>query len=136
MNQALYYARCISDEPLNTARRMRVGKICRSCKSSLPLPHTSDEKLCVFCADKHLVYMYFRYRSRWFCASRTKDRKKLPRELIFGSSASVWELAKRGNGLIDKWDSEEFELGLEIGRGGIWLRLNDSQFRALGGVLL
>jgi len=57
-----------------------------------------------------------------------------------GSSPSIAqttlrELAKRGNGLIDKWDREGFELALEIGRGGIWLRLSDKQYQALGGVL-
>jgi hypothetical protein len=133
VNQALFYSRSISNEPLNAARRMRAGKICRSCKSPLPRPHTSGGKLCVFCADKHLVYMYFRYCSKWFCSFRTETRKKLPRELTFGKSASVREIVRRGNGLIDKWDREGFELALEIGKGGVWLRLNDSQYRALGG---
>jgi hypothetical protein len=44
-------------------------------------------------------------------------------------------LASRGNGLIDKWDSKGFELGLDIGKGGIWLRLTDEQYLALGGVI-
>jgi hypothetical protein len=44
-------------------------------------------------------------------------------------------MVRRGNGLIDKWDSDGFELGLEMGKGGIWLRLSDDQYRALGGVL-
>jgi hypothetical protein len=44
-------------------------------------------------------------------------------------------MAKRGNGLIDKWDQQGFELGLEMGNGGVWLRLSDDQFRALGGAL-
>jgi len=135
MNQALFYTRSISNEPLSAGRRMSSGKICRSCKSPLPVPHTCGAKLCGFCAERHLVYMYFRYNSIWFCGFRTESRKKLPRELTFGKSASVREIARRGNGLIDKWDIDGFELGLEMGRGGVWLRLNDDQYRVLGGVL-
>jgi hypothetical protein len=47
----------------------------------------------------------------------------------------VRELASRGNGLVDKWDREGLELGLEISKGGIWLRLSDEQCRAIGGML-
>jgi hypothetical protein len=135
MNQALFYARSISNERLSAARKMSFGKICRSCKSPLPMPYTNVAKLRGFCADRHLVYMYFRYSSMWFCGFRTEGRKKLPSELTLVKSASVREVARRGNGLIDKWDMEGFELGLEIGRGGVWLRLNDEQYRAPGGVL-
>ena len=45
------------------------------------------------------------------------------------------ELATRGNGLIEKWDIDGFELDLQIGRGSIWLRLSDEQYTAIGGVL-
>jgi LSD1 subclass zinc finger protein len=135
MNRALVYARSVSNELYTAARQMRYGKICRSCKSPLPLPHTQGAKRCAFCADKHLVYMYFRYCSDWHCGFRTETRKKLPREVTFGNAASVREMVRRGNGLIDNWDQQGFELGLEIGKGGVWLRLSDDQFRALGGVL-
>ncbi len=49
----------------------------------------------------------------------------------------VWvrEVASRGNGLIDDWDRDGFEHDLENGTGGIWLRLSDQQYLALGGVL-
>jgi hypothetical protein len=79
--------------------------------------------------------MYFRHRHGWHCAFTTETRKKLPKEFTFNRSSTVRELASRGNGLIDKWDSEGFELGLDIGKGGIWLRLTDEQYLALGGVI-
>lgn len=135
LNQALFYARSISNEPLNAGRRMSAGKICRSCKSPLQLPHLAGAKLCGFCAEKHLVYMYFHHCSRWYCGFRTETRKKLPREFRFENAATLREMVRRGNGLIDKWDREGFELALELGRGGVWLRLNDNQYRVLGGVL-
>jgi hypothetical protein len=72
--------------------------------------------------------MYFRRGPGWYCAFRTEARKKLPREFTFKSSKALVELAKRGNGLIDKWDREGFELDLVIGKGGIWLgsRMNST----------
>ena len=77
----------------------------------------------------------FRNRYGWHCSFRTEARKKLPREFTIKISATVRELVRRGSGLIDKWDSEGFELDLEIGKGGIWLRLTDDQYRAIVGVV-
>src|SRR5262252_9053267 len=114
LSRASVYARSISNEPYVAARNMRAGRICRSCKSPLPPPHAPGAKLCGFCADKHLVYMYFRYCSRWHCGFRTEARKKLPKEVTLGNAASVREMARRGNGLIDSWDRDGFELSLEI----------------------
>ena len=135
LNQAILHARSISDERLVAGRNMRAGRICRSCRSPLPVPHSQGSKLCGFCADKHLVYMYFRYRFKWHSGFRTQDGKKLPKEVTFKDATSIREMVRRGNGLIDQWDRDGFELGLEIGRGGVWLRLSDDQYRALGGVL-
>ena len=128
-------ARAFSNEPIAAGRRMRAGKICSSCKLGLPEPHTPGLKRCETCASSHLVFMYFRQRCGWHCGFTTETRKKLPKEFTFNSSSTVRELASRGNGLIDKWDREGFELNLEIGKGGFWLRLSDEQYLALGGVL-
>jgi hypothetical protein len=127
--------RAMSNEPIAFGRKMRAGKICSSCKFPLPAPHTPGLKRCASCEDSHLVFMYFRERCGWHCGFRTEDRKKLARELTFSSSTAVRELARRGNGLLHPWDCEGFEIDLELGRGGIWLRLSDQQFLALGGVL-
>jgi len=132
---AARYARSISDERVVAGRKMRAGIVCSSCKSLLPEPHTRGLKRCDSCTQRHLVYMYFRRFSGWHCSFRTETRKKLPREFTFKSSDKVVELARRGNGLVDKWDQEGFEIDLVIGKGGIWLRLSDEQYRALGGVL-
>lgn len=135
LSRALLYARSVSNEPHIAARQMRAGRICRSCKKPLPLPHSHGLKLCNFCRDRHLVFMYFRESYGWRCAFRTEARKKLPREFTFRSAATVRELARRGNGLIDRWDRDGFEVALELGKGGIWLRLSNDQFRSLGGIL-
>jgi len=132
---ACLQARAQSNEPIALGRKMSAGKICSSCKCPLPGPHTLGLKRCAFCADKHLVFMHFRRCSGWHCVFRDESRKKLPREVNFKSSGVVRELAMRGNGLVHKWDQEGFEIGLEVGRGGIWLLLTDEQYLALGGVL-
>ena len=135
LNRALLYARSISDTPLASGRSIRAGRICRSCKSPLPMPHKPGAKLCGFCAGRHFVYMYFRDFYGWRCSFRTESGGKLPREFTFRAAETVRELAKRGYGLIDNWDRDGFELALQIGKGGVWLRLSDDQYRALGGVL-
>ena len=135
ITKACLHARAISNEPIAAGRKMRAGKICSSCKLALPLPHTHGRKRCESCTQKHMVYMYFRHRCGWHCSFRTETRKKLPREFTFNNAATLRELARRGNGLIDSWDREGFELDLELGKGGIWLRLSDKQYLALGGVL-
>jgi hypothetical protein len=82
-----------------------------------------------------VVVDQFRQCSGWHCGFTTESRKKLPKEFSINSSLTVRELASRGNGLVDKWDREGLELGLEISKGGIWLRLSDEQCRAIGGML-
>ncbi len=42
---------------------------------------------------------------------------------------------ERSNGVINNWDGDSFELDLEIGKSGIWLRLSDEQYVAVRGVL-
>ena len=129
------YARAISNEPIIAGKKMRAGKICSSCKCPLPAPHSPGLKRCVFCADKRLVFMCFRQCYGWRCCFRTEARKKLPKEFTFKTAATLRELARRGNGVTDRWDQEGFELGLELGRGVIWPRLTDEQCAALGGVI-
>lgn len=135
MSLAARSARSFSDEPVAAGRKMRAGKICKSCKVPLPLPHTPVSKRCDFCSVRHHVLMHFRRRSGWHCHFTTESKQKLSKRLTFMSAAKVREMAKRGNGLIDTWDRDGFELDLEIDGGCIWLRLSDEQYLALGGVL-
>lgn len=128
-------SRALSSERFAASRHMGAGKICSSCKAPLPLPQTPVVKRCGFCHDKHLVLMYFRRCFEWPCRFTTEGKERLPRQLTFKDAAKVRELATRGNGLIDRWDSDGFELDLQLGRGSIWLRLSDEQYTAIGGVL-
>jgi hypothetical protein len=79
--------------------------------------------------------MTFRECFGWRCRFWSEAREKLPTDVTFKEAAKVREVARRGNGLIDDWDRDGFELDLEIGNGHIWLRLSDEQYLALGGVI-
>lgn len=127
--------RALSKECFAASRKMGAGKICSSCKAPLPLPQTPVVKRCGFCYDKHLVLMSFRHCFEWRCRFTTEARERLPGQCTFKDAAKVRELATRGNALIDKWDRDGFELDLQLGRGGIWLRLSDEQYMAIGGLL-
>jgi len=115
--------------------KMSDGKICRSRRSPLPMPHTPRAKLCAFCAGKRFVQMTFRGCSRWQYRFWTEANERLLTELTFQNADKIRKIARRGNGLIDNRDRDGFELDLEVGRGGTWLRLTDEQYSAPAGTL-
>ena len=79
--------------------------------------------------------MTFSFFHGWRCRFFSERWQMLPKSLVFRDAASIWETARRGNGLIDDEAREYLQLSIELGRGGIMLRLSDEQFVALGGVL-
>jgi len=134
LHREILSARFHGNEAKKAHRKMGAGEICTSCKCPLPEPHTSGPKRCASCAGKHHVRMSF-YRSYgWNCSFYSERWQRLPKRLVFRQAASIWETAKRGNGLIDDAARKRLELLIEVGRGGIMLRLTDEQFRAIGGV--
>ena len=115
-------------------KKTRAGEICGSCRRPLPQPHTPGCKRCESCAGSHHVRMTFRRWGEWHCRFYTERWRPLPKRLIFRDAASIVETAKRGNGLIDGATREALDRSIKIGRGGLMLRLNDEQFKAIGGV--
>jgi hypothetical protein len=79
--------------------------------------------------------MTFHHFHGWHCRFFSKSWKIFPKRIIFRDSASIWETARRGNGLIDAAARECLQMAIELGRGGIMLRLTNEQFQAIGGVL-
>ena len=71
----------------------------------------------------------------WHCRFYEAGGRHLPTRLTFRNAARIREAAKRGNARTDKAARDAIELAIEIGRGGLWLRLTDEQYRALGGEL-
>lgn len=135
LHSEILLAHATGNEARKAYGKMRVGEICYSCKVPLPEPHTPGRKRCASCAEKHHVHMVFYRFGRWHCRFTTERWQPLPKRVTFRNSASIWETARRGNGLIDDATREALELDIESGRGGILLRLTDEQFRALGGTL-
>lgn len=80
----------------------------------------------------HQVYMYFFKRGSWEVQFLLPDLKTpLPKKLTFADAEKIRELARRG----EAWGTSEarqlLEYALEVGRGGIYLRLTPAQYRKL-----
>jgi hypothetical protein len=79
-------------------------------------------------------------RFHWTLKARDETLRNIQQtafQILVASSRTKLdrERAKRGCGLVHNWDREGFEIGLDVGKGGIWLRLTVEQYLALGGVL-
>ena len=72
--------------------------------------------------------MIFRHIDEWHCRFATEQWEQLPKRLIFRDAEKLWETARRGDGLIDESTRKQLELAIELGRGGIMLRLTDAQY--------
>jgi hypothetical protein len=136
INEMLLYTRATGPEPIISGRKMRAGAICCSCKAPLPEPHTPGRKRCANCVGKRLVYMSFRRCFGWHCRFTEKgQREPLPRRISLSNSQGIVEIARRGNGLTNDEDRRWLNCAIEVGRGGIWLRLSEEQYlKLLGGV--
>ena len=133
LNQAIAYCRSTAPGRLIVGREIRAGRICYSCKTPLPEPHTPGRKQCASCVNKQHVYMWFFHCAGWHCHFIAAGRKPLPKRVIFKDEGKIYETARR-SGVTDNSALEDLDLAIALGRGGIWLRLSDEQFRALGGV--
>ena|ERR1039458_5379071 len=123
----LTYARAAGREPLIEGRKIRTGEICCSCRDPLPQPHSPGRKRCASCVGTHRIYMVFFRRSRWHCRFVTEEQKvRLPKWLIFSDASDIYETASRGGGLTSEAARKALDLAIEVGKGGIWLNLNDS----------
>jgi hypothetical protein len=80
----------------------------------------------------HRVYMFFFSRKGWQVQFLEADLKTaLPRRLTFTDPEKIRELARRG----EAWGTSEarqmLEYGIEVGRGGCYLRLTPEQYAKL-----
>ena len=82
--------------------------------------------------DAHRVYLSFQYRDGWHCQFLEADLKTaLPRKLHFASPDKLIELVERGGGFTDQDTRSAVNHGIEIGRGGIFLKLTEEQYAKL-----
>lgn len=80
----------------------------------------------------HRVYLSFQDRHGWQCQFLEADlQTPLPKRLHFTSSDKVVELIERAGGFTDQETRLMVHQGLEMGRGGIFLRLTEEQYATL-----
>ena len=76
--------------------------------------------------------MNFMLVDGWRCSFLEEDLKTpLPRKVLFATPEKMLAFAERGGCVMNLEDRQEFEHGLSIGRGGIWLSLTAEQYKAL-----
>jgi len=82
--------------------------------------------------QRHRVYLSFQHRKGWHCQFLEEDLKtSLPRKLHFASSQKIIELVEHTGGFTDQDALSMVNQGIEMGRGGIFLKLTEEQYAAL-----
>ena len=68
----------------------------------------------------------------WMCQFLEEDLKTaLPRKFTFKTSDKVVQMAERGGADMNLAGRQALDHGLGIGRGGLWLLLDGTQYRKL-----
>jgi hypothetical protein len=76
--------------------------------------------------------MSFQDRHGWQCQFLEADlQTPLPKRLHFTSADKVVELIERGGGFTDQETRLMVHQGIEMGRGGIFLKLTEEQYAKL-----
>jgi hypothetical protein len=81
----------------------------------------------------HTVYLHFMSnQSGWHCQFLEADLKtSLPCRFTFASADKIRELARRGEAWGNLESKQALEHAIEMGRGGIYLRLTPEQYARL-----
>ena len=80
----------------------------------------------------HRVYMHFMLRDGWCCQFMEDDLKThLAKRVSFRDPTKIYEIARRAGAFNNLEEKHALDHAIEIGRGGIWLRLTDEQYQKL-----
>jgi hypothetical protein len=83
-----------------------------------------------FDRPSHRVYMTFFQRQGWYCQFLEADLKTpLPRTFTFADPDKIRELPGRGEAIATLEAKQSMEGAIEVGRGGVFLRLTPDQYR-------
>jgi hypothetical protein len=80
------------------------------------------------------VYMSIvRQLGGWHCRFHQDDLAKTPisRRFVFRDADKIYEAARRGHGFTGMESCQALDEAVARGRGGIWLKLAEHQYRAL-----
>jgi hypothetical protein len=70
--------------------------------------------------------------NRWYCQFLEEDLKTpLPRKLTFATYDKIIQLAARAGALSNLESRQAVELGIGVGRGGVFLMLTEEQYAKL-----
>ena len=76
--------------------------------------------------------MTFFFRSVWHCQFLGPDLKTpLPRKLNFKNPEKIRALAERSSTSLNLEARQSIDHAIALGRGGIWLELNQEQYEKL-----
>lgn len=120
-------------ERASTTRQREAGKICCSCSSPLPAPHTHRETYCARCKPPaKVVYASFETKQNaWDVVMFDSGTQRLIRRLRFQDSEKIWEMARRGKALGNLEAKQALEHGISNGKGGLFLKLTAEQYAEL-----
>ena len=80
----------------------------------------------------HRVYLSFQFRDGWRCQFLEADLKTaLPKRLQFASPDKLIELVERAGGFTNQDSRLMVNQAIEMGRGGIFLKLTEEQYAKL-----
>jgi hypothetical protein len=81
----------------------------------------------------HTVYLHFMSsQNGWHCQFLEADLKtSLPRTFTFAHADKIRELARRGEAWGTLESKQALEQAIEMGRGGLYLRLTPEQYAQL-----
>ena len=80
----------------------------------------------------HRVLMNFMHRDGWHISFLEEDcRTTLPLHLTFAFSDKIVEMHARWGAYRTLAERAAVEHGIEIGRGGVWLKLTTEEYRRL-----
>lgn len=99
-------------------------------------PPAGRERLCVRCVaneQRHRIVMNFMLiRDAWQISFLEADcRTSLRKKLRFAIPEKIFDMARRGGADLTSASRCDLELGISIGRGGIWLNLTLDQYTKL-----
>jgi hypothetical protein len=119
----------------STARARLEGRICCACQTFLKPPYTGQETYCTRCRPtQRVVYAAFERKVGWHVVFfDSASKRRLSRELILEQDDKLYELAKRGQALRELADKQALDGAIQGGKGGLFLKLTDDQYRKLEG---
>ena len=81
---------------------------------------------------RHKVYCYFMHNKGWQCQFLKEDlMTSAAKPITFDDPSTIVTMAERGHALKDLASRQALDFALNMGRGSVWLYLDDDQYAKL-----